>query len=379
MKTLFNYCLYELRRILHDEGALIFMLLVPLGYPILYTFIYTDEVVRQVPAVAVNLSDSSMGREFLRQVDASPDVDIILETGSMDEAKKMLRAQEAYGIIYLPGDFNKRLQRGEQAHVSLFCDMSGLLYYKALAVTCTDVSLKMNGNIRLQMMPGLTVRQEEVTSLPVKYESIAAFNPQTGFASFLIPAVLVLIIQQTLLLGTGLLAGTDRDRGLFPYRESTVRMWGKGLACLLLYLPTSAYMLIVVPHLFHLPQLAHASTLALFMVPYLLACLFLALTMEVFIPNREASMLVFVCTSVPLLFLSGISWPGSDIPMGWKLFSYLYPSTFGINGFVRINTMGASLADVQTEFIALWIQAITYYTTAWGVRKYGNYLLHRSA
>ena len=103
MKTLFNYCQYELRRILHDEGALIFMLLVPLGYPILYTFIYTDEVVRQVPAVAVNLSDSSMGREFLRQVDASPDVDIILETGSMDEAKKMLRAQEAYGIIYLPG------------------------------------------------------------------------------------------------------------------------------------------------------------------------------------------------------------------------------------------------------------------------------------
>lgn len=364
MDTLFRHCLHQLRRIFHDEGTLIFMLLVPLGYPLLYAFIYTDEVVREVPVVVVNHSPSLMGREFLRQVDASPDVDIVAEAANMNEAKKMLRTQSAYGIIYLPADFNWQLQRGSQAHVSLFCDMSGLLYYKALVIACTDVSLNMNDAIRLRLMPGLTTRQEEVSTFPVKSEEIAAFNPQVGFAVFLIPAVVILIIQQTLLLGTGLLAGTDRDRGLKSAHESATSLIGKSMAYLLICLPTSAYMLVVVPHLFHLPQLGDAFTLASFILPYLLACIFFALTLSSFVPNREACMLLFVFTSVPLLFLSGISWPGASIPTGWRYLSYLFPSTFGINGFVRINTMGASLQEVHTEFSALWIQSGIYFLTA---------------
>ena len=359
-----NHILTELQRILRDEGTLIFLILVPLGYPLLYAYLYTNEVVREVPVVAVLPSSNSMGREFVRMVDASPNVDIVLRTSRMEEAKEWMRRKEAFGIIYLPSEFERHLQRGEQAHVSLFCDMSALLYYKALVITCTDVSLKMNDAIRLRLMPGLTTRQEEVNTMPIRYESVTSFNPQSGFATFLIPAVLILIIQQTLLLGTGLLAGTDRDHGIRPHQVGGKGMLTRAFACLIIGVLTSTYMLVAVPHLFHLPQLADALTLATFILPYQLACTFFALTLSAFVPNREACMLLFVFTSVPLLFLSGISWPESSIPMGWKLFSYLFPSTFGINGFVHINTMGASLHEVNTEYAALWIQSGIYFITA---------------
>ncbi|MBR5804030.1 MAG: ABC transporter permease [Bacteroidaceae bacterium] len=359
-----NRILTELHRILRDEGTLIFLILVPLGYPLLYAYLYTNEVVREVPVVAVLPSSTSMGREFVRMVDASPSVDIVLRTSRMEEAKEWMRRKEAYGIIYLPNDFERNLQRGEQTHVSLFCDMSALLYYKALVITCTDVSLKMNDAIRLRLMPGLTTRQEEVSTMPVQYESVTSFNPQSGFATFLIPAVLILIIQQTLLLGTGLLAGTDRDLGKRPHQVGGKGMLARAFACIIIGIFTCTYMLVAVPHLFHLPQLADALTLVTFILPYQLACTFFALTLSAFVPNREACMLLFVFTSVPLLFLSGISWPESNIPMGWKLFSYLFPSTFGINGFVHINTMGASLHEVKTEYAALWIQSGIYFLTA---------------
>ena len=96
----------------------------------------------------------------------------------------------------------------------------------------------------------------------------------------------------------------------------------------------------------------------------LLACILLALLLSRWIREREACMLLFVFTSVPLLFLSGISWPGSSIPPFWQVVSWLFPSTFGINGFVRINSLGASLSDVWMEYLALWIQAIVYYLIA---------------
>lgn len=361
----------ELRRIFHDEGLLIFLLLVPLGYPLLYAFIYTNEVVREVPAVAVDMSESSVGREYLRKVDATPDVRIVGRVANMDEAKRLMQKGEVYGIVYLPSDFSVRLHTGRQAHVSLFCDMSGLLYYKALLMACTDVSLQMNKELQTEGLVGLTDRQIAVSTEPVRYEGIALYNPQIGFASFLIPAVLVLIVQQTILLGAGLTVGTDKDRRLpLSVIFSRAVLVARGVAYFLVAMATSAWILVAVPHLFDLPQLADAVTLLLFMLPYIGACILWALCLACWVPDRESVMLMFVFTSVPLLFLSGISWPGASVPPFWKAISYLFPSTLGINGFVRINTMGATLREVSVEWVGLWGQAFGYFLLLLGICKY---------
>lgn len=368
---MFSLYLQTLRRIFRDEGLLIFFVLVPLAYPLLYAFIYTNEVVRDVPAVAVDESCTPLSREFLHKVDATPDVAVAFRAANLGEARELLRRREAYGIIYLPADFSRRLHREEQAHVSLFCDMSGLLYYKSLVIACTDVSLAMNRDVQIDRLPAATPREEAVETAPFRVEQVALFNPQVGFASFLIPAVLMVIIQQTLLLGVGLAAGTDRERlrclpaptGAQPVEGSRpiVALLAPALACLTLYAVTSAYVLVAVPHFFRLIQLADGLSLLLFSVPYLLACTFFATAVARLVPNREAVMLLVVFTSIPLLFLSGISWPGASIPWGWKLFSWLFPSTFGINGYVRLCTMGGSLADVLQPFFALCVQAVAYF------------------
>ena len=68
----------EFQTTFRDQGVLIFFILVPLGYPLLYSFIYDNEVVREVPAVVVDDSHSSLSREYLRKVDATPDIQIVL-------------------------------------------------------------------------------------------------------------------------------------------------------------------------------------------------------------------------------------------------------------------------------------------------------------
>ena len=75
-------------------------------------------------------------------------------------------------------------------------------------------------------------------------------------------------------------------------------------------------------------------------------------------------MLLMVFVSLPLLFLSGISWPQSNIPGVWQGISWLFPSTFGVRAFVRMNTLGGVLSDVVPELRCLWIQAAAYFGMA---------------
>lgn len=361
----------EFRTTFRDQGVLIFFVLVPLVYPLIYSFIYTNETIREVPTVVVDNSRSSLSREYLRKVDASPETSIVAHCADMEEAKLMLKDRKAYGIIYIPAHFSDDIARGKQTQVSIFCDMSGLLYYKALLTANTNVSLAMNADIKMKRAGNTTVRQDEITAYPIEYEDVAIFNPTNGFAAFLIPAVLILIIQQTLLLGIGLSAGTAREQNRFKdlvpinrHYNGTLRIvMGKGLSYFMVYSLVAVYILCVVPRLFSLNQIAIPGVLTLFALPYLAACIFFAMTASIAIRNRETCMLLFVFTSVPLLFLSGISWPGAAMPEFWRYFSYIFPSTFGINGYVRINSMGATLNEVSFEYQALWIQTGIYFLT----------------
>ena len=147
-------------------------------------------------------------------------------------------------------------------------------------------------------------------------------------------------------------------------------MLGKALVYLMIYLLVDVYIVCVVPKLFSLVQIPDVGTLTAFMLPYTLACIFFAMTASILIRNRETCMLIYVFTSVPLLFISGISWPGASIPAFWKVFSWIFPSTFGINGFVHINSMGATLGEVAAEYRALWIQTGVYFLTTCLVYRY---------
>lgn len=361
----------ELTTIMRDKGILIFILFVPLAYPLLYSYVYTNEVVREVPAAVVDESNSHLSREFIRKMDASSDVSIHAHCHSMAEAEELIKRQEVYGIVRIPSTFDRDIWLGEQTHIGLYCDMCSMLYYKALMLTATNVSLDMNKDIKVERLHATTNRQEEIIRMPIEYDYVSLYNPQSGFAAFLIPPVLMLIIQQTLLLGIGMSAGDTRERwqGSFipfhhAYKNPLRIVIDKAIFYFLLYLLMGVYMFTFVTRSFSLPQLGDYVTFLAFLAPFLLACIFLAMVLSVLVYRREDCIMIFVFLSVPLLFLSGISWPGAAMPAFWKYVSWLFPSTFGLNGYVRIQGMGASLSDVAFEYRGLWIQAGVYFLMA---------------
>ena len=156
-------------------------------------------------------------------------VDVVARCHDLEEAKMLMNKKEVYGIMEIPADFSKNIHRGVQAHVSLFCNMGALLNYKALVQAASDVSLAMGKQIQVQGMDYASRIEESIKSSPVTISEVKMFNPQGGFASFIMPAVLILVIQQSLLLGVGTITGTARDRRrnglMIPANRHYCRSW----------------------------------------------------------------------------------------------------------------------------------------------------------
>lgn len=368
----------EFKNTFKDSGVMIFFFLVPFIYPLLYSFIYNNEVVREAKLVVVDQCDVPLSREFTRRVDASAEVKVVKSVNDMEEARRMLDEKEAFGILQIPSDFSKKMHQGEQATVSLYCDMSALLFYKAFLVTATDVSLDMGAEWTAHNHPQSTDEQQAITVKPIQSESIVLFNTQNGFASFLVPAILILVIQQTLILGIGMAGGTAREKNRFKtlvpltkHFNGTLRIvLGKSLSYLMIYTVICLWVFVMVPHIFSFPQVGQPLDIFLFLLPYLFACIFFSMTLSGFVKRREDVMMLFVFTSVILVFISGVSWPMYSIPPFWKALGYLFPSTEGIQGYIRISTSGATLNEVAHEYRTLWIQAGFYFITACTIYRY---------
>lgn len=359
----------ELSELVKDEGILIFVILLPLAYPLLYAMIYNTETQRELPVCVVDESMTARSRDFIRRVDATPEVSIAAHCTDMAEAQELMRRRDVYAILRVPAEFNLSLVRGEQTVVGLYSDLTSMLYYKVAYLGVINVAQEMNRNIKVhEHQSNTTAREEELARWPIRFEEVKMYNSAGGFASFLIPPVLMLILQQALCLGVGMSMGRSRERfrGLVippsrHYKNTLAIVLGKGLVHFLLFLLMGVYMAVCVTRWFGLPQLAHFWTLIGVLVPYLLACTYMAIFWSSFIYRREDCILLFVFMSIPLLFLTGVSWPGASIPPFWKAVSTVFPSTWGANAYVRVCGMGASLGDVHDELLMLWVLAGVYF------------------
>lgn len=372
----------EMKTIFTDSGVLLILIIAGLGYPLLYSTVYLSESVDEIPVGIIDESATSESRRFASKLDATREISLV-SCVNMDDAIQKMKRRDIHGIVVIPKSFNKDIETGRQTTVSLYVNMATFFIYKNIALACNYVMLDENKNISLRKLSaeGLTEQEALASAEPLRNKMNILFNEGNGFASFFVPGVLVLVIHQLLFLGIGMVSGTRREENAnrklsqieTPSKKKVYRyILGQGAAYFLIYSLIGSYILIIVPRLFGLPHFASAWDIYRLLLPFLLAVIFFSQTWSVFIRNRETGMVMFLFFSVILLFLSGLTWPLSSFPAFWKYFSYIFPATFGVEGYIKINCMGADFSVINTEFVALWIQAVIYFITACFSYRYIN-------
>lgn len=365
----------EMSLVLKDIGVIIFFFGLPLLYPIVYTLIYNPELVRDIPVAVVDDCRTAQSRELARMADATEAMNIMGYPANMGEARRLMNEKECYGILYIPEDYSRRIGRGEQGVVAFYSEMSLLLRYRAFVSALTDLQLQTGAQIRRELLDALGASSVGQSSSPVSNEAYFIGDPTQGFASFIIPGIIILILQQSMLLGVTMLAGNSAERrrrngGIDPLAvqcPQSAGMIGRMLCYIVVYIPMTIYVLHFIPMMFDFPHIGDAADYLLFIVPLLVASAFLGMTLQIFVKERESSMLVVVFTSLVFLFLSGLTWPRYAMSPLWKMAGDCVPATWGVEGFIQINCNGGTLSEAAHPYMMLWVLAAVYFLTAYAV------------
>lgn len=368
----------EFSLIFHDAGVMLFFFALPLFYPVVYTLIYNPETVKEMHVAVVDQSRTADSRKLTRMVDATDAIDVYAQAATVDEARRMMNSHEVYGILYIPDDYAKAIGRGEQANPVFYSEMSLLLRYRAFVSALTEVQLALGTEIRTATMDRMGAMTEAVTTPQVSQEAIMIGDPTQGFASFIIPGIVILILQQSMLLGVTMLGAgaSERRRRNGCYDPLTVpappsaTIFGKMLCYVAIYIPLVLYCTHLVPEIFSLPHVGNCWHYLLYLTPMLIATAFMGIALSVLVTERESSLLVIVFTSVFFLFLSGLTWPRYAMQPFWRLIGDCVPGIWGMEGFIRLNANGSTLAEESHAFTMLWVLAGVYMVLAYILTRY---------
>lgn len=364
----------ELRLIAHSYSILLVMIGGIFLYGLLYNYMYAPNLVRGVPVIVVDDSDSPLSREYVRLLDASPQVAVYGQAPDMPDAKLRMKTDRVAGIVFLPEDFERRLGRGEQSVFLAFGSTSAFLDFAALEEAVAGAMQETDGRVRPDMavfLPPAALYALAQVQAP-EVVGTALYNPTEGYGSYLIPAVLVVILFQTLMMVIGMISGRERYENtiLFHARNGQcfTRMAdavaGKTFAYCTLYAVFALFLTGLLPHLFSIPHIGNAGDTVVLLTPYLLATCFFGLTCSLFFTDSESPILMIAFFSVGLIFLSGMSYPLELMPWYWQALHYVIPAPPAVLAYIQLNSMGASLADVRAEYLTLWIQCAVYFVTA---------------
>ena len=332
-------------------------------YCVLYPQPYLGEVVREVPVVAVDQDGSTASRELLRRIASSDSAEIVSVVAYLPAARRIFYARQAYGIVVVPPRFEENLLSGQRSAVVGYGDASYFLLYNAAMGAMGDAARSLGADIQFQRLSGAGLVGEEAAALvaPMTVTSTPLFNPQGGYASFVVPAAFVLILQQTLLMGIGILhSGRSPSHG-----QPSV---AAALAYVLLYCFWVAVTLVFLPYVLGIPRIGDITTLYLVTIPFLFAVTAMGFAIAWSIPWKEGVVFFLVVLGMPLFFLSGVSWPIEQIPPVLRELSLLIPSTTAITAIVRVNQMGADFRSVANDVAVQIVLAVGYATLAAAIR-----------
>jgi len=344
-------------------------------------------VVRELPIAVVDLDHSSLSRQYSRMVDASEQVTVSYKPGSVKEAEQLFFDGKVKGVILIPNNFEKDIYSSKQTNVTVYSDASFFLLYKQVYTGASFANGTFAAGVEVKRMlaEGKPIAQALDQQEPVKVDVYSLYNPSSGYASFVMPGVILVVMQQTLLIGIGVLGGTIREKKVFlkmngkaRHRLGSVRLvLGKASAYYLVYFLNALFTFIIFHHWFSLPDRANMLLVFTLFVPYILAVSFFGLAVSMLFKERVHAVLFLVFLSPMVVFMSGISWPSSALPVALSWFAHIFPSTTIVPAYLKLRVCGAGFEAVRSEFIFLFVQAFVYFVIATfayrlSIRRFGS-------
>lgn len=371
----------EVTKAMHDVDIAIIVLIAPLFYSLFYGTLYLHKTEEKVPVVIVDMDHTQLSRSIIRNLDACQTIYVQEEVPDLATAQERIEKFDAQGVIFLPPKFEASLKKGKATDVKIYLNTTRFLISNDINKAVTAVALTTAAGVRLHYFQtqGYSFEQAKELFEPLQADIKPMFNVTETYGDFLVPAILALIIQQTLMIGLAEAIAKEREDNTLTevynlsHHSMIGTMIGKGAFYFIIFAAYSLMFYTVHFSLLKIPFRGNPFTLAALTVPFLISVICFAMFIGSFFERKIIALQVLAFTSYPVFLTTGYSWPMAVLPLPLQLLGNLYPITPYLAAYTRITAMGASWGDVVPEFIHLaGLAAVSIALARWRLKSILN-------
>jgi ABC-2 type transport system permease protein len=365
----------EAELVFKDKSILLVLLIAPLVYFALMGTTYINKEEEQVSLGIVDFDHTKSSKVFLNKVDATQKVNITHSYTNLHEAKSGLSMFEVQGFLHIPKGFEKKLKNNESTPIGLVLNNTKFLSSNDInkAVNLVALDYALESRQRFFELKGINPSFAKIKANPVKAQIHAVFNPTNNYGDFLLPALLFLILHQTLLIGLSESVASDREKGLMKINLGEGKnsflnyIIGKTGFYLILYTAYVLFTFLVAFPFFDLPvKGSFFSLIAVSLLFFLVTLLYVWFISSFFI-SQVRVMEVMAFTTYPIFLITGVTWSFNDMPMFLQFISNLIPlkpffiflkkhATMGIDSHLYLNEIIHLLVLLLIGYVAAFLR-----------------------
>ena len=354
-----------------DPAAILLLVVAGVLYAFYYPTPYINQTVTRVPVAVVDLDNTVMSRQLIQMAEASQQIEVRSVYAEMNEAETAMAREEIFGFMVIPENMEKDIRNKNQVSVNIFTHGAYVMLHGAIGTAFSTCALTVGATNKVkQIALGKKVPSSQAIAMrdPIPMSVQTLFNSSGSYSNYVVPSVLVVILQQSLIIGICVLGGSRAHRRFRKkMRESPVenetaeyRYFGRSLAYFLHYCSFILFYHCVIYNLFDFPRRGELLPMVVFSIVFLASVINLGMVLSQVFLRRESSMQLFLYLSIPILFLANFSWPRYLMPDWIASISYILPSTFAVPAWLSIEQMGADIYEVAPKLYLLAIQAVIY-------------------
>lgn len=338
------------------------ILLTVIGGAILYSFLYPQPYINQLPrkqkVILIDLDNTSFSRHVARMVNATPQIALTKQAYDIKKAQKSIQDGEVEGYLLIPKNFYKDVRLHKSPTLVYGANATYFLVYGSIAEAIFEVTKELSKKIKENSAKNFATKK----SPPIKLNARPAFNPTMGYINYVIPAVFIIIFHQIMLIGASIQGATQTElvSGYWLKVSPLKLMFARILVYLVIYLPIGIYYMGFCFQRYGVPHVASMDILVLFMIPFVISATSLGMFLGEIIPRRELATFFVLVSSLPLVFTAGFVWPTYAIAPFLNFLVQWFPSTPTTISLVKLNQMGANFSQVYDKWLQICLLGVLY-------------------
>ncbi|MGR5092683.1 ABC transporter permease [Vibrio maritimus] len=372
--TLLEHIKLELKAVFTNPVVVLTVFGGVIFYSFLYPLPYSQQTPREQPISVVNLDQSQTSFQLERMVDATPNVHVVQREHTIEQAKQAFIDGEITGFLVIPEHFYKDLMMGKSPVLAYAGDASLFLVYGTVVEGLAQAggTLAAKAKVSKLLIDGVPLELASQQYSATRLNAKPTFNPRMGYVDYVVPAVFVLILQQTLAMASGLVGGTQRQgKGYWSSQSVMSVIAVRSFVLTAIYYLLGMFYFGASFSMYGISTLANPFEILTLMLPFFLTSCFIGIFLGALTPRRELVTVLVLISSMPLIFSAGFIWPTEMLPVPMQWFAAAFPTQAAISGFLKLNQMGADWTQIRGDWTQLWVLTVVWGAlAAWCFKKY---------